>query len=111
MTERTPSGLRVLDAPFVADGPSGVAIKTRLHITDAEAAVLRQVGAFLGTLAWRDLASRCRDGLSHSKDTWAARKRAVTGESSSRWAGAITKASHDQWALVRRCQAGHLANP
>lgn len=110
MTERTPSGLRVLDAPFVADGPSGVAIKTRLHITDAEAAVLRQVGAFLGTLAWRDLASRCRDGLSHSKDTWAARKRALTGESSSRWAGAITKASHDQWALARRCQAAHLAN-
>ncbi len=28
--------------------------------------------------------------------------------SSSRIAGAITKASHDQWALARRCQAAHI---
>ena len=56
MTERTPSGLRVLDAPFVADGPSGVAIKTRLHVTDAEAGVLRQVGASSGR--WRGVTWR-----------------------------------------------------
>ncbi|MGW1554840.1 IS200/IS605 family accessory protein TnpB-related protein, partial [Streptomyces sp. NPDC002346] len=30
------------------------------------------------------------------------------GVSSSRIAGAITKATHDQWALARRCQAAHL---
>jgi len=29
---------------------------------------------------------------------------------SSRWVGAMTRASHDQWALARRCQAAHLAN-
>jgi IS605 OrfB family transposase len=110
MTERTPSGLRVISASFVAEGPTGVAIKTRLHATAVEDGVLREVGTFLGSLARRDLATRCRDGLAHSKDTWAVRKRALTGESSSRWAGAITKASHDQWALARRCQAAHLAN-
>jgi len=86
MSERTLCGLRVLDAPFVAEGPCGVAVKTRLHVTDADAGVLRQVGAFLGTLAWGDLASWCRDGFWHSTDTWAARKRALTGESWSRWA-------------------------
>ncbi|WP_055513269.1 hypothetical protein, partial [Streptomyces ossamyceticus] len=39
---------------------------------------------------------------------WAARKRAVTGVSSSRWAGSITKATHDQWALARRGQLAHI---
>ncbi|WP_233571130.1 transposase [Nocardiopsis sp. Huas11] len=29
-------------------------------------------------------------------------------QSSSRWAGSITKATHDQWALARRGQAAHL---
>jgi hypothetical protein len=28
--------------------------------------------------------------------------------SSSRWAGSITKATHDQWALARRGQAAHI---
>jgi hypothetical protein len=34
----------------------------------------------------------------------------VTAGSSSRWAGSITKASHDPWALARRAQAAHLAS-
>ncbi|MGY5036049.1 IS200/IS605 family accessory protein TnpB-related protein, partial [Streptomyces sp. 900116325] len=61
-----------------------------------------------GALASRDLKARCADGLEHSADTWAARKRELTGVSSSRIAGAITKATHDQWALARRCQAAHI---
>ncbi|WP_406393291.1 IS200/IS605 family accessory protein TnpB-related protein [Streptomyces sp. NBC_00887] len=32
----------------------------------------------------------------------------MTSESSSRWAGAITKATHDQWALSRRCRLAHI---
>ncbi|OAH14564.1 hypothetical protein STSP_20750 [Streptomyces jeddahensis] len=32
----------------------------------------------------------------------------MTGESSSRWAGSITKATHDQWALARRGQLAHI---
>ncbi|WP_460340580.1 IS200/IS605 family accessory protein TnpB-related protein [Actinoallomurus acanthiterrae] len=32
----------------------------------------------------------------------------MTAESSSRWAGAITKATHDQWALARRNQLAYI---
>ncbi|MEU2235487.1 IS200/IS605 family accessory protein TnpB-related protein [Streptomyces vietnamensis] len=101
--------LRFIDAPFVALGPSGVAIRDRLkHLTPEDDKVLRLVGEHLGHLASRDLAARCRDGLEHSADTWAARKQGLTGASSSRWAGSITKATHDQWALSRRCQLAHI---
>ncbi|KUO22476.1 IS200/IS605 family element transposase accessory protein TnpB, partial [Streptomyces dysideae] len=96
-------------APFVALGPSGVAIRTRLkHLSPGDEKVLRLVGGHLGSLASRDLAVRCRDGLEHTTDTWAARKRELTAESSSRWAGSITKATHDQWALARRGQLAHV---
>ncbi|MFE3856239.1 IS200/IS605 family accessory protein TnpB-related protein [Streptomyces griseorubiginosus] len=98
-------------APFVASGPSGVAIRTRLkHPTPGDEKVLRLVGAHLGALASQDLKARCRDGLEHSGETWAARKRELTPLSSSRWAGSITKATHDQWALARRCQLAHIQN-
>lgn len=70
--------------------------------------MLRLIGGYLGSLASGDLAVRCADGLEHSTQTWAGRKRDLTGESSSRWAGSITKATHDQWALSRRGQAAHL---
>ena len=46
----------------------------------------------------------------HDSDQWAERKRALTAESSSRWAGSITKATHDQWALARRAQLAHIHN-
>ncbi|WP_369260883.1 IS200/IS605 family accessory protein TnpB-related protein [Streptomyces sp. R35] len=107
--ERSVSGLRVVAAPFVAAGPSGVAVRDRLrHLTAQDERVLRLIGAHLGSLASRDLKARCADGLGHSANTWAARKRTLTPLSSSRWAGALTKASHDQWALSRRCQAAHI---
>ncbi|MGI5290356.1 IS200/IS605 family accessory protein TnpB-related protein [Nonomuraea polychroma] len=103
--------LRTIEAPFVAPGPSGVAVRDRLkNLTAADEQVLRLVGAHLGALASGDLKRRCADGLEHDNQRWAARKRELTGLSSSRWAGAITKASHDQWALARRCQAAHIAD-
>ncbi len=46
--------------------------------------------------------------LEHSAGTWTVRKRELTGESSSRWAGSITKATHDQWAPARRCHLAHI---
>jgi len=105
------SRLREVAEPFVASGPTGVAVRTRLKdLPPGDEEVLRLVGAQLGSLAARDLRTRCRDGLEHSADTWAARKRELTAVSSSRWAGAITKASHDQWALARRCQLTHIQN-
>jgi IS605 OrfB family transposase len=86
-----------------------VAVRDRLkHLTAGDEKVLRLVGEHLGHLASRDLADRCRDGNDHSSDTWAARKKGLTAQSSSRWAGAITKATHDQWALSRRCQYAHI---
>ncbi|MGI5134898.1 IS200/IS605 family accessory protein TnpB-related protein [Streptomyces sp. CA-106110] len=101
--------LRTIAAPFVAVGPSGVAIRTRLgHLSAADEEVLRLVGAHLGSLASKDLKRRCAEGLEHSSDSWAERKRALTQETSSRWAGSITKGTHDQWALARRAQLAHI---
>ncbi|MEV0346037.1 IS200/IS605 family accessory protein TnpB-related protein [Nonomuraea sp. NPDC050680] len=101
--------LRPIRAPFVTAGPCGVAIRDRLKgLTVRDEQVLRLVGAHLGALAGADLKARCADGLGHSTERWAARKRELTPPSSSRWAGAITKASHDQWALARRCHAAHI---
>ncbi|ROO84961.1 IS605 OrfB family transposase [Actinocorallia herbida] len=104
-----PVPLRSMAAPFVVSEACGVSVRTRLNdLTAADEMVLRRVGAHLGSLASRDLKARCADGLGHSAQRWAERKRELTGLSSSRWAGAITKASHDQWALARRSQTAHI---
>ncbi|WTT83248.1 transposase [Streptomyces sp. NBC_00079] len=103
--------LRSIAPSFVASGPSGVAVQTRLkQLTPDDEKVLRQVGGHLGSLASKDLKARCRDGLEHSGEAWAVRKRELTPMSSSRWAGSITRATHDQWALARRCQLAHIQN-
>src|SRR5205823_4643379 len=101
--------LRSIAPPCVVPGPSGVAVRDRLNgLAVEDETVLRLIGAHLGGLASKDLKARCADGLEHSSESWAARKREVTVQSSSRWAGAITKASHDQWALARRGQLAHI---
>ncbi|MFI7294142.1 IS200/IS605 family accessory protein TnpB-related protein [Streptomyces sp. NPDC050121] len=102
-------GLREMAAPFVALGPSGVAVRDRLKgLTAKDEKVLRLVGDHLGALASQDLKARCVAGLDHDAQRWAERKRALTPESSSRWAGSVTKATHDQWALARRGQLAHI---
>ncbi|WTE71256.1 transposase [Streptomyces sp. NBC_01615] len=78
------------------------------QLTPADEKVLALVGAHLGALASRDLKVRCADALEHSAETWATRKRGLTPMSSSRWAGSLTKATHDQWALARRGQLAHI---
>ncbi|MCX4858997.1 transposase [Streptomyces canus] len=102
-------GLRELAASFVVPGPAGVAIRDRLRVSESDAAVLAEVGMFLGSLLAGDLAVRSRQGLAHDAAGWAVRKRELTGRSSARWAGSITKATHDQWALARRGQGAHMA--
>jgi hypothetical protein len=103
--------LRAIAPAFVALGRPGVAIRDRLgHLTSEDEKVLRAVGGHQGRLASGDLKARCADGLDHSTDMWAARKRELTAVSSSRIAGAITTATHDQWALARRCQAAYIQN-
>ncbi|WP_405609296.1 hypothetical protein [Streptomyces sp. NBC_00076] len=102
-------GLRELAASFVVPGPAGVAIRDRLRVSESDAAVLAEVGMFLSSLLAGDLAERSRQGVTHDAAGWAVRKRELTGRSSARWAGSITKATHDQWALARRGQGAHMA--
>ncbi|MEV8037131.1 IS200/IS605 family accessory protein TnpB-related protein [Streptomyces sp. NPDC086182] len=103
------NGLRPVESSFVVPGPSGVAVRDRLRgLTVGDERVLRLVGDHLGSLASGDLKARCAAGLEHDNESWASRKRELTGLSSSRWAGSLTKATHDQWALARRGQAAHI---
>nr|WP_328829064.1 hypothetical protein [Streptomyces ureilyticus] len=60
-------------------GPAGVAIRDRLRVSESDAAVLAEVGMFLGSLAAGDLAERSRQGLAHDAASWAARKQGLTG--------------------------------
>src|SRR5919198_1348838 len=87
--------MRSISPSFVVAPPSGARIRTRLRVDAADQQVLRAVGEQLGRLASADVAVRCR--LGRSNDQWADRKRALTAASSSRWAGAITRTSNDQW--------------
>jgi IS605 OrfB family transposase len=87
--------LRAVAAPFVVAAPAGVRIRTRLRVSAADAMVLREVGGHLGRLAGRDLDERCRLGFGDPNR--AHRKQVLTAACSSRWAGAITRTSHDQW--------------
>ena len=97
------SGLRPLAGAFVATAPAGARVRTRLRVSGQDEAVLRAAGTHLGSLAGRDLAARCAQGRLDAKGqavSRAARKRALTAESSSRWAGAITRTSEDQVRLA-----------
>ncbi|MFF2204812.1 IS200/IS605 family accessory protein TnpB-related protein [Streptomyces sp. NPDC058145] len=105
------STLRTIEPPFVAPGPSGVAIRTSMKgMSQRDREVLALVGAHLGSLACADLKARCQAGTGHDSGQWAQRKRALTEESSSRWAGSVTKATHDQWGLAHRAQLAHIHN-
>ncbi|MDD4866094.1 MAG: hypothetical protein PHQ28_02905, partial [Mycobacterium sp.] len=59
--------LRAMADPLVAAAPSGARVRTRLRVNDTDAAVLTEVGGFLGSLAGRDLAARCREGRLHAE--------------------------------------------
>ena len=95
--------LRPVAAPFVAAAPAGVRVRARLRLSAQDEAVLRAAGGHLGSLAGRDLAARCAEGRLDARGrarSRAARKRALTAESSSRWAGAITRTSEDAYRLA-----------
>jgi IS605 OrfB family transposase len=97
--------LRGIAAPFVAAAPAGARVRTRLRVSPQDEIVLRAVGRRLGTLAGRDLAARCAEGRLDPKrqsESRRERKRALTAESSSRWAGAITRTSEDAYQLATR---------
>lgn len=92
--------LREIGGPFVTAVPLGARVRTRLRVSAGDAAVLWEVGSWLGLLAGRDLAARCELGRLDAKGraaSRAVRKRGLTAEASSRWAGAITRTSEDQY--------------
>jgi IS605 OrfB family transposase len=94
-------GLREIAAPFVAAASAGVRVRARLRVSPGDVEVLAAAGRHLGSLAGRDLAARCAEGRLDARGR-AVRKRALTDLSSSRWAGAITRASEDAWQLGSR---------
>jgi hypothetical protein len=96
--------------PFVVARPGGARVRTRLRVDEADQAVLLAVGTHLGSLASKDLMARCRAGRLDAKAKAASRKlrkRALTTQSSSRWAGAITRTSEDGFGLAFRNLLAH----
>jgi IS605 OrfB family transposase len=100
-------------------GPPGAAIKTRLRTTSEDDTVLDVVAEHLGRLRRADLAHVCRtvppgpslDDKARRRgrlDVLNARKRAITAESSSRWAATIIRANEDKCRLARESQARHI---
>ncbi len=105
--------LRPVAAPFVAAAPAGARVRARLRLPAGDEAVLRAVGVHLGSLAGRDLAARCAEGRLAARGrarSRAARTRALTAGSSSRWAGAITRTSEDQVRLAGQNLHAHRAS-
>ncbi|MFF3108302.1 hypothetical protein ACFVSN_03885 [Kitasatospora sp. NPDC057904] len=75
-----------------------------MRVTAGDAEVLRLVGRHLGRYQRADLAERVGIGQATGKDTRrAGRKKRLTAVSSSRWAGAMTRVSEDQYQLAVRC--------
>jgi hypothetical protein len=104
---------RRIGDPVVAGRPVGVRIRARIHVTQAEVAALRTIGSFLGSVYRAELASRVRCGRldREAQALWRAeRKQAITAVSSSRWAGAITRAVEDQYQLGMRGLGAHAAD-
>jgi hypothetical protein len=105
--------LRRIADPVVAGCPAGVRVRTRVHVTEAEATALTAIGAFLGSVYRSELAERVRcGGLGREgRAAWrAAHKQAITAVASSRWAGAITRAVEDQYQLGMRALAAQAAD-
>jgi IS605 OrfB family transposase len=105
--------MRQIEDPVVAAAPAGVRIRTRIRPTADEAEALTSIGTVLGELYRSELAQRIRLGrLDRQTHTaWRARrKQALTAVSSSRWAGAITRAVEDQYQLGLRGLAAHVAD-
>lgn len=104
-TRRSASGLRRMADPFVVAVPSGVSTRDRLHLTDAEAAALADIGEYLGGLYRADYRARALEGRLDAEGKAVSRrdrKRDLTAHTSSRWAGAITRKVEDQYHLGMR---------
>jgi hypothetical protein len=101
--------------------PSGVAITTRLRTTADEDRVLDLVAEHLGRLRRADLVGVSRPvpldaGLNADgrrgvrRGRLNARKKALTGQSSARWANAVIAGNDDQYRLARDAQYRHIVS-
>jgi len=97
--------MRQIKPAKLIPGPSGVSIKTRLHLSAQDELVLRTVMTHLGSLAGSDL----KDGLAN-KLSWAQRKQRLTSQSSSRYAGTITRETAAQIKLSQMAQIADRDN-
>ena len=107
------AALRRITDPVIAPAPAGVRIRTRIHLSPGEADVVAGIGSFLGSVYRAELAARVQLGrLDHKEHAaWRAqRKQALTTVSSSRWAGAITRAVQDQYQLGMRALSAHVTD-
>lgn len=77
-------------------------VRASVRTTAEEHEVLWAVGHHLGALAGRDLAVRCLLGKGPKHLGRADRKRALTAECSSRWAGSITRDNDDKWYRAKQ---------
>jgi hypothetical protein len=100
-------------------GPAGVAITTRLRTTPGDEQVLDLIAEHLGGLRRADLAAISRphqpdpagDGSARRqvrRDRLNSRKKALTAESSARWANAIIAVNDAQYRLARDAQHRHI---
>ncbi|MGW1181727.1 hypothetical protein ACWD7Y_08900 [Streptomyces drozdowiczii] len=95
--------LRTISAPFTVSAPTGARIRDRARVDERDEQVLRLVGEHLGHHQRSDLARRISLGKVAAKDNQRApRKKSLTAVSSSRWAGAMTRACEDQYQLSTR---------
>ncbi|MFF7900602.1 hypothetical protein ACFZCV_17675 [Streptomyces sp. NPDC007920] len=103
--------LRPVAVPYTIPPPSGARIRDRLKdLTAVDMKVLMLVGEHLGCCQRADLAERIRIGnVPAPQARRADRKRRLTAVSSSRWAGAMTRASEDQYQLSMRSLAAERA--
>lgn len=104
MAKRSKTGLRVIADPFVVAAPSGTATRTRVRVTPVEHEFLTLIGKTLGVESRKDLALLLKHGGKRvGAADWNTRKTSLTTRTSARWAGAITQASHHQYAVGMRC--------
>ncbi|KAA8964997.1 hypothetical protein, partial [Mycobacterium sp.] len=99
--------------------PTGVAITARLRTSADDEFVLDQVAAHLGGLRRADLvatahrppadpALNAEQRRQVRRDELNGRKKALTAQSSSRWANAIIAGNDDQYRLARDAQYRHM---
>lgn len=116
MNDRT---LRAWRSVVPVAAPSGVAVETRLRTTTVDDRVLDLVAEHLGRLRRADLAAvsqpvpldpalDAEQRRQVRRDRLNARKKALTGQSSARWANAIIAGNDDQYRLAREAQYRHI---